>query len=152
MGLKSLCLCDKNGRKMKVSGKKVEGKKPLRQTAWQQGCWAWWTQREKEKHSCVGKVQKWPSEISQCGQTMGKTVVVSEYCVHPPLVSCSLWFWKCSFLRTKPQWFFQMVFFPYKASIHNTDNSTSSLAVPHTHTEWKTSTDHVPAPEQGVPK
>lgn len=152
MGLKSLCLCDKNGRKMKVSGKKVEGKKhcdrlPGSRAAGPDGL------REKRRNILVlEKVQKWPSEISQCGQTMGKTVAVSEDCVHPPLVSCSLWFWKCSFLRTKPQWFFQMVFFPYKASIHNTDNSTSSLAVPHTHTEWKTSTDHVPAPEQGVPK
>lgn len=26
MGLKSLCLCGKNGRKMKESGKKLEGK------------------------------------------------------------------------------------------------------------------------------
>lgn len=65
--------------------------------------------------------------------TMGKIVAVLEDCVHPPLSSYTLWFRNVLFYE--PQWFFQTFYFPYKASINNMDNSTSSLIVQHRHKE-----------------
>lgn len=93
MGLKSWCLYDKNGRKMKGSGKKLEGKNHYDSLA--AGLQSLMNS-EKEKHSCVWKVQKWPSEISHYRKMIGKTVGFGGL----PLGSYSLWFWNVFFYKS----------------------------------------------------